>query len=681
MHAYDMMTDWSAMHENSPPRLRPCQLNHRTLTALILAVLNCSNAVIAIEAEDLIPSVKQLRANPGVLDLRTCRIAQLADSLANEADILTEFLRGRSISIGSKGVLIRLQIEEPTLPAIPSAYRESIIDQAYTLSIGADGVAIRARAPAGIFYGIQTLKQLIRDDRTAPHLEITDWPDLAFRGVMVDPARANENAQYYERLIEFCGRYKLNRIHLHLTDDQSVTLYHEKYLPLMHPNAATTDSVRRLVHRARRLHIELIPEIESLGHARVFLRHPDFAEFLHQTQRNTPEGSWVGTTQPGFTNVLCPASERAVTFLADMYERSASVFPNPVIHIGCDEVDITRCSRCDAAFPGLSSAEWFRRHLLNCQSLAARYGRRVALWGDMLLKQPQILDGLSTEDFIIYDWHYQPEVSEKSVALFRKRGFEVVACPALMCHPHMVLPTNANYANIRNFAGIAREHDLLGLDTTIWIPTRYLSDVLWTGIAYAAQHAWNAGRSGDAAFLNAFAANFFGLPQANTFAKPFSIIGDVDWKLDRHRLSCWSDEDSMTRARREATSDWVADAEQNLAVLNAALDDLAKLRADVTANQIAWQALEQSVNIKAYVIEHFLFAARTSDGVPLDKERLRQLDQKCVQMIGWIEADWDRNRFPKDPAKDDIYHSGQHLLHQFRKMHEHHIRMLADTAD
>ena len=568
-----------------------CRLPCYRRLALLVGVLSFSIMTYAAEPHELVPTVKRWQAFPGVLDLSKCRIGDHAELLASEAAVLTEFLLDRSISIGPSGTLLRLQLGNLELPTMQSVYGDDIRDQAYSLRIDSSGVTIRGRTPVGVLYGIQTLKQLISDTYTAPHVDIMDWPELAYRGVMVDPARANENADYYYRLVEFCGRYKLNRIHLHLTDDQSVTLHHERYLSLMHPHSWKADSLRRLVQHARRLRIELIPEIESLGHARVFLRHPDFGEFLHQTDKNKPPGSWVGTTQPGYTNVLCPASERVSAYLTDMYALAASIFPYPVIHLGCDEVDMSKCSRCAAKFPGISPTKWFRQHLQHCRALAARHDRQVAVWGDMLLKQPQILDGLSPDGFVIYDWHYRPEVSEKSVMLFKEKGFEVIGCPALMCHPHMILPSKRNYANIRRFAEIARKHELRGLDTTVWIPTRYLSDALWTGIAYAAAQSWSGGRCENVVFYNAFACDFFGLPRGDAFATAYSEIGAVDWNLNRFRLSCWFDDDSLAKAKREATGELKSEAGQYLARLRSAAGVMANLREGVTENRIAWEVM------------------------------------------------------------------------------------------
>lgn len=69
--------------------------------------------------------------------------------------------------------------------------------------------------------------------------------------------------------------------------------------------------------------------------------------------------------------------------------------------------------------------------------------------------------------------------------MFQEKGFEIIACPALVCWPHIMFPDHNNYTNISRFTKIAYEKELLGVNTTIWTPMRYMSDILWTGIAFA----------------------------------------------------------------------------------------------------------------------------------------------------------------------------------------------------
>jgi hypothetical protein len=498
---------------------------------------------------------------------------------------------------------------------------------------------------------------------------------------MIDAARANENRSYYERVLRFCGRYKFNRLHFHLTDDENVSLYHEKYPQVLHPHAWRAGELAELVQLARRHHIEIVPEIESLGHARVFLRHPDYAEFLHRTTAEKPKKSWAGTSVPGITNVLCPSAPRALEYLDDMYTRAAEIFPFPETHIGLDEVDMTTCGACVEKFPGLSAGEWYLRHLKRCAATIHAQGRRVGVWGDMLLAHPESIDELPIEGLVIYDWHYNPDMTDKSAALFSARGFTVIGCPALVCHPHMVLPTAFNYDNIARFATIARTHDLYGLDTTVWTPIRYLSDALWPGIAFAASQAWGGSNWDEAAFFRGFAADFWGSPAGDAFGAAFRQLAAVRWWLNDFKLSCWTDEASLAAAAEKAAGEKGAKARSLRQQLAKVRKELEAIDGTIPRERQAWEALLRSVRILDYVLEHFLASTEVRKDGAWNRELLQQLDARSVELIGWIEADWDRNRFADDPFKADLAGTGQHLLDWFRKMNEYHRAVQAEEKD
>ncbi len=628
-----------------------------------------------------VPFVKQWRPDTGHVRVDRVAIGPARAELANEAGILRECLDQHQVLVGDDGPTIQLDMATVEFPHSASAYASSIQDQGYRIRISASGVLIQGRTPAGVFYGIQTLRQFIDKDGDLPCGEIIDWPDLAYRGIMVDPARANENADYYERLIRFCGRRKINRLHMHLTDDQNVCLYNEEYGALLHPQAWRVEQLRPLVLLARRHHIELIPEIESLGHARVFLRHPEARDILHQTTENKPAGSWTGTDQPGYTNVLCPASAKTYEYLKKMYARAADSFPYPELHIGCDEVDMTACARCEARFPGISHADWFLKHVLRCRDLAAGHDRRTALWGDMLLQHRRIAERLPRTGVVIYDWHYGPNVSEDSLIYFKQLGFEVVACPALMCYPHMILPSEARYENIRRFADIARVHDARGVNTTIWIPTRYMSDVLWPGIAYAAAYAWAGSNWDEAAFYRGFAREQFDSAQGAELAGAWQELCRIDWPLKQFKTSCWIDDETLAAAQEEAGGALGAAALRHLSALEHVRGRFERIRADIKRNRVAWDAIEHSADILAYTLQHFMASAEVRRDGRLNQTLLRELDSGCVQAIEWLEADWNRNRFADDPYKADLNHTGQHLLHRFRQMHAFHQRLLKQAAE
>ena len=655
--------------------------NHGTRFVLLVIVAVCMFIDSPAHGSNRpLPFVKQWRQGDGTLFVATVAITTSGGELGNELAVLKELLQERHISVADDGTPLTLALAAVDVPVDQSSYRRQIVDQAYRVSVTKSGAVLQARTPVGILYSIQTLLQLTDDRRTLPCVEILDWPDLAIRSVMVDPARANENMDYYMRMVRFCARYKINRIHVHLTDDENACLYHEEYQSLMHPHAWRSAQGKSLVAFAKRLHIDLVPEIESLGHARLFLRNPEFREILHKTTAKIPKRSWAGTNVPGFTNVLCPASAKTYEYLEKMYDRAADVFPYPETHIGCDEVDMTTCGRCQERFPGVSQPDWFVQHLLRCHELVTKGGRRAALWGDVLLHHRHIVSRIPTESTVIYDWHYDPKMSDESARFFKEHGFDVIGCPALVCHPHMIMPSDYNYENIRRFAQIAREQDLLGLNTTIWTPTRYMSDVLWTGIAYAAVHAWSGSNWDEPTFYRSFAKDFFDTAEGDAFATAWTDLYHIRWWLKEFRISCWADEESVLAAQEEASGKMGAEARGHLKDLQRIRKELAVVGKGVRRNRDAWDAIEKSAAIRAYVMEHLLACTNVRRDGEWNEHLLRDLDHGCLEALHWIEADWDRNRFAGDPYKEDLNETNQHLLHRFHAMHEFHQRMIGELA-
>lgn len=623
--------------------------------------------------------VKQWKPKKNFVRISEARIIIKSQGLENEKKNLSDILTESGITVKEQGIAIQLEITPVSFPIKDSAYKEQILKQSYRIQIDSETILIKSPGAQGVFYGIQTLARMIDSDGRVPCGEVLDWPDLAVRMIMLDPARQNENMDYYKRAIRFCSQYRINSILIHLTDDQTSCLFHEDYPWLMHPNAWKSDQIKDLVKFAAQFHIELIPEIESFGHARMFVRHPDFRDILHQTDKKS-QHTWYGTDVEGYTNVLCPASEKTYVYLEKMYKRAAETFSSPYIHIGCDEVDMTKCSRCEAKFPGIKSPEWFRRHLLRCKELVEKYGRKTTLWGDMILKNPDILKGFPRKDVVIYDWHYRDNITEEPAKFFKEKGFEVIGCPALVCSPHMILPDVHNYANIRIFSQIARKNDLQGLNTTVWIPTRYLSDALWPGIAYAMEQSWGGSHFNEESFYSDFTRNFFGSKEGTAFYKIWKELASIIWHRTEFNTSCWIDEKSLKDAQTLASSRR-EEIKENLRKLDAIKGELKRLRSGVKTNHEAWNAIERSASILEYTMKHLLASENVRKNDQWNKDLIRNLDRDCDQCIKWIEEDWDRNRYSDDPNKNGLYLPEQHLFFRFKQMHEYHDKILMEKEN
>lgn len=219
-------------------------------------------------------------------------------------------------------------------------------DEAYVLDIDRRGVTIRGKQPAGVFYGLMTLDQLLLSSPHQLHpLHIEDAPRLGMRELMLDPARTFIPLREMKQFVVEMARYKMNALHLHLTDDQAWRIEIKSYPRLIamssqrpamddmlyaSPGYYTQEEMKELVAFAAKHHVMVIPEIEIPGHE---------VAAIHAYPQLTPGAKRVDIrTTSGVSNeLLNPASEFTYTFLFKVLDELAAVFPAPYVHLGGDE--------------------------------------------------------------------------------------------------------------------------------------------------------------------------------------------------------------------------------------------------------------------------------------------------------------------------------------------------------
>lgn len=232
-------------------------------------------------------------------------------------------------------------------------------------SSAADGtVRIEAAEPAGAFYGVQTLLQLLPPEIESPERikgvawsvpagMIEDYPRFAYRGIHFDPARHFAGVEFIKKQLDVLAMFKINRFHWHLTDDQGWTIEIRKYPELtekgavrtegdgsIHRGFYTQDEIREVVAYAAARYIDVIPEIEMPGHALAALvSHPE----LSCTGGPFAQPRIVWGVEP---DVFCPGKEATFEFLEDVLTEVFDLFPSEYIHIGGDECPKVRWKEC-----------------------------------------------------------------------------------------------------------------------------------------------------------------------------------------------------------------------------------------------------------------------------------------------------------------------------------------------
>lgn len=194
--------------------------------------------------------------------------------------------------------------------------------EAYTLSVSSKGININAVTPQGVFYAIQTLRQLYNPEKgTLKHVEIYDAPAFPFRGYMVDVGRNYQSIELLKQQIDVMAALKLNVFHFHLTEDVAWRLEIKRYPQLTSPESMTRDhglfyseaDIKELQAYCKERHITFIPEIDMPGHSKAFVRAMGF-------EMQSPEGT-----------------EAVLNILKEV----TSTYDFEIIHIGGDEVKIT----------------------------------------------------------------------------------------------------------------------------------------------------------------------------------------------------------------------------------------------------------------------------------------------------------------------------------------------------
>ena len=262
------------------------------------------------------------------------KITAIAEMLAGHI----QQAAGLEIKISDTGN-IKLQLDEDS----------SLGDEGYELSIKPDGLILRAYQTAGLFYGVQTLRQLISTPHDStlglPALSITDSPRFAWRGAMLDVARHFFCVEDVKRYIDLISHYKVNRLHLHLTDDQGWRIEIKSWPKLTEIGAQTQvngggggfytqEQYKDIVEYARNRYVTIIPEIDTPGHTNAALA--SYPELNVSEEAPDPyEG-----TEVGFSS-LSINMEATYKFLDDVIRELAAITPGPYIHIGGDEAKST----------------------------------------------------------------------------------------------------------------------------------------------------------------------------------------------------------------------------------------------------------------------------------------------------------------------------------------------------
>ena len=320
-------------------------------------------------------------------------------------------------------------------------------NEGYRLSSSSERVKIEAGAPAGVFYGVQTLLQLLPPDIESPgaaegivwslpSVKIEDKPRFVWRGMHLDVGRHFFSKETVKRYIDILAAYKMNMFHWHLTEDQGWRIEIKKY-PLLtevgawrresmddglpHGGFYTQEDIREVVAYARKKFITVVPEIEMPGHCQAALAaYPELS--------CTGGPFRVGTEWGIIYDVFCAGNEKTFEFLEDVLTEVIDLFPGPFIHVGGDEAPKLRwqnCHRCQERIraEGLKSEDELQSYFIKrIERFLSGKGKRLVGWDE-------ILEGGIAPNATVMSWRGVAGGVEAA-----RSGHDVVMSPTSHCY-------------------------------------------------------------------------------------------------------------------------------------------------------------------------------------------------------------------------------------------------------
>jgi hypothetical protein len=372
---------------------------------------------------------------------------------------------------------------------------DTIGEQGYLLFSDKSHLIVAAHSGQGLFYGVQTLRQLIHkdaDEMVCPAVSIRDWPSLEWRGVQDDISRGPiPTEDFMKRQIATLAAYKVNLFELYMEH-----VFDFASQPLVAPKEAalTPQEIKALVEYAKLRYVTIVPEQQTFGHLHHMLKYEIYSDVAER-----PHG-----------HVLTPTKPRSYDLIKAMYADLVPLFPGPFLHIGGDETFELGHGQTGPRVTEVGLGRVYLEHMQKVNEILQPYHKQLMFWGDIALKYPQLLSILP-KDVIAVPWDYSPSPSfDGIIKPYRDAGLRVVVAPGVSDWNQVWPNLDDAYINIRNFVRDGQRLGAMGMINTTWNDDgESLYGMAWPALVFGAAVGWQAGESDIDQFKNSYDWSFY----------------------------------------------------------------------------------------------------------------------------------------------------------------------------
>jgi hexosaminidase len=417
------------------------------------------------------------------------------------AEDLRVMLKERGIIIRAAGTVIELlRTSSPAGRALLASahiiFDPAMHDEGYVILPRRRGLAVIAETSAGLFYGAQTVKQLVIGDGKESLLQtatIRDWPALPHRGLDDDLSRGPvPTLEFQKRQIRTLAAYKLNIYSPYFEHTLSYSAS-----PLVAPpgGSISPSDVAELVRYATQYHVTIIPEQEAFGHLHHVLKYEQYAQL-----GETPHGQVLSPVQPG-----------SLALIKSWFTQIAQQFPSPWVHIGADETNELGKGQTKELVTQRGLDQVYVDFLRQIHDAIQPTGKRILFWGDLAWHNPEMIAALP-KDMIGVPWVYDAKQDfDKYIQPFNRAGMEVWVAPGVNNWRRVYPDTNIALVNIQHFVRDGQRLGAKGMLNTVWNDDgEGIFDEDWYSVLFGAAAAWQRGESSIPQFQASYGAVFHG---------------------------------------------------------------------------------------------------------------------------------------------------------------------------
>lgn len=434
----------------------------------------------------LIPEPQQVRFEEGIytitFDKKIVLDSACSPNVFAYGELLQKELRARS------GYGLALTKGASKKGAVHLAIDPALKEEEYRLTISEEGVKIKGSGDKGLLYGVQTLRQIIRQSGARlPFVSIHDFPQINNRGFYHDVTRGRiPTLSYLKGLADQMAFYKMNQLQLYIEHSY---LFEDLSEVWRDDTPLTAQEIMELDAYCRKLGIELVPNISCFGHLYKILRTKSYE---HLCELPEPRKAPFGFYDRMAHHTIDVTNEESLTFIKGLIEEYMPLFTSEYFNIGGDETFDLGKGKSRGKAEQVGVKRLYMDFIKEICEFVVQKGKKPMFWGDIICEFPECIKELP-EQTICLNWGYEKYQSDESTKKLAQAGAVQYCCPGVSGWNQMVNRLDVAYENIRRMCSYAVQYQAIGVLNTDWGDYGHINhpDLGIPGRIYGAAFAWN----------------------------------------------------------------------------------------------------------------------------------------------------------------------------------------------